>query len=101
MAADRFERLQEVRDKAEIIEQHFEHMKKEAAMTHQTPKEETRSGKRKRGNWHGRQNQPGGSAQAGTPYLGGAIQTYTTPASTPAPAPLGPNGCYHCGQQGH
>ena len=48
MAANRFSRLQKVRDKAEILERHIQHMRQKIGATHTVPKYDNRPGKRKR-----------------------------------------------------
>src|SRR4051812_24229369 len=96
MAADRFSRLQEVRDKAEILEHHIQHMRTMAGATHTAMKDDNRPGKRKRTGWYKGQ----GASQTGTPHMGGAIQSYPTPAPPPEAPAQGNGGCFNCGQSG-
>ena len=50
MAAERFPRLQEVRDKAEMLECHLQHMREKTGVTHTTLRED-RPGKKKSKDW--------------------------------------------------
>ena len=95
MAADRFPRLQQVRDKAEILERHIQHVREKAAQDSghsptdsPAPTRRNRPGKKQRKEWQ-------------------KMRGYSTPTPTlipahmlPAPNP-GNGGCYGCGQPGH
>src|SRR4051812_36678179 len=103
MAADRFPRLQQVRDKAEMLERHIQHMREKTRMNHTTLRED-QPGKKKRKDWtRGQGAEEAG--QSATPHLGGAVQSYPTPPpptprAPPAPA-VGNGGCFNCGTPGH
>src|SRR3954468_21914506 len=100
MSADRFPRLKMVKDKAEIIERHILHQAGKSVTAYPPPREERRSGKRKRNTWLKGGQDGRATAQEGAPHLGGAFQSTTPLPPLPAPAP-GNGGCYHCGQPGH
>src|SRR4051812_9311723 len=100
MSADRFPKLQMVKDKAEIVERHIQHQAGKSVTAYPPPKEERRAGKHKRNTWLRGGQEARAAAQAGTPHLGGAFQSTAPPSLPPAPAP-GNGGCYHCGQPGH
>src|SRR5436190_932433 len=92
-----------VKDKAEIIERLIQYQAGKTATAYPPPKDERRPGKRKRNSWLRGGQGAQRAAQAGTPHLGGAFQSYPTappPPLLPAPTP-GNGGCYHYGQPGY